>query len=173
MFKKIILIITLLFCVSFAQSSEYIKGLHGLAPVADAFAGTIYSDVVNMKYVDEYVFWVYKGVGTTGTSTLTIEACDDTAATNTTAIAFKYQSNTAADTFSVETAATTAGFTTTAGSNHIYKIYVKKNDIIASGYTFVRLKAVEVANDPVLGGIFITATKLQFDMPVQIRSFLY
>ncbi len=175
MLQKLILIMTLLFCVSFSQNSEYQVGVIGLAPVADAFASTVYSDIVNFKNVDEYVFWIYKGVSTgdSATATITIEACDDTGATNTTAIAFKYQTNTAADTFSVETSATTAGFTTTAGSSQLYKIYVPKSSVYASGYDFVRLKSVEVVNDPVVGAIFIVATKLRYDVPKQPRSFLY
>ena len=49
------------------------------------------------------------------------------------------------------TAAATTGFTTTAGSNQVYQIYVPGSELGAEGYGYVRLKMVEVANDPVVG----------------------
>ncbi len=52
------------------------------------------------------------------------------------------------------TAATTAGFTTTAGSSELYLVEVKSADL-PDGKNWVHLKAVEVANDPVLGGILV------------------
>lgn len=127
--------------------------VQGLAPVADAFSGTVYSDVFNMKNYKGCTFIVYKGVGTTGTSTITVSACDDTTPSNRTAIPFRYRANTTSDTWGAVTAATTTGFTTSAGSNHIYEIIVDADELGDTGYGYVELKLVEVANDPVLGGI--------------------
>ena len=126
---------------------------HGLAPVADAFSGTVYSDVFNMKNYRGCSFYVYKGVGATGTSTITVSACDNTTPSNRTAIPFRYRANTTSDTWGAVTAATVTGFTTTAGSNHIYEIIVDADELGDTGYGYVELKLVEVANDPVLGGI--------------------
>ena len=81
----------------------------GLDPVADAFAGTKYTDVVDFKNHNIVEFYIYKGVGTTGTSTVTVEACDDTTPSNTTAVTFRYQAITSGDTHGALTAATTAG----------------------------------------------------------------
>lgn len=140
----------------------------GLAPVADAFSGTVYSDVVNMKNFHQAKFIVWKAVGTTGTSTLTVEACDDASASNVSAIAFRYQKQSSSDdTFGALTAATSSGFATTAGSNQIYLIYVDAADMAASGYQYLRLKAVEVANDPVLGGILIELSGARNKQPIQ------
>ena len=125
----------------------------GLPPVADAFSGTVYSDVFNMKNYKGCTFIVYKGVGVTGTSTITVSACDDAVPSNRTAIPFKYRANTSSDTWGAVTQATAAGFTTTAGSNHIYEIIVDGDELGDTGYGYVELKAVEVVNDPVLGGI--------------------
>lgn len=136
-----------------SQNAMYIKGLD---PVADAFEGTVYTDIINMKNFNDLQFVVYKGVGTTGTSTLTVEACDDTSASNTTAIVFKYKRccNTA-DVQGALTAATTSGFTTTAGSSEIYVISVSAEDVASTGYGYVRLKAVQSVDAAVLGGILV------------------
>ena len=122
----------------------------GLDPVADAFASTVYSDIIEVAG-QGIGFIIYKGVGTTGTSTITVEACDDISASNSTAVVFWYKRVGTTD--SGWTAATTAGFTTTAGSSDLYHIAVPADQIGETGYAYARLKAVEVANDPVLGGI--------------------
>ncbi|MCB0201364.1 MAG: hypothetical protein KDI03_14955 [Anaerolineae bacterium] len=122
----------------------------GLDPVADAFSGTVYSDIIEVMG-EGICFLVYKGVGTTGTSTLTVEACDDVSASNSTAVVFWYKRVGTTD--SGWTAATTSGFATTAGSSDMYLIAAPKDVFASTGYKYARLKAVEVANDPVLGGI--------------------
>jgi hypothetical protein len=128
--------------------------VNALSPVADAFNGTVYSDIINMKNFGHITFVVHKGVGTTGTSTFTVEASDDVSGSNVTAIPFRYR-EIPADT-NIPTAltdATTAGFTSTAGSNRLVVIEVDASELGDTGYGFVRLKAVESANDPVLAGI--------------------
>lgn len=135
-----------------AQKVHFVKGLD---PVADAFSGTVYSDIVNMKAYSGVTFIIYKGVGTTGTSTITVEASDDTSGSNVTAIPFRYKAITSGDTEGALTAATTSGFTTTAGSSQLYLIEVDAEELGDTGYGYCRLKAVESANDPVLGGILI------------------
>jgi hypothetical protein len=125
----------------------------GLSPLADRFAGTVVSDVINMKNFGKCRFFVVGGVGPTGTSTFTIEACDDTVPTNTSAVPFYYRQQSANDVQGALTAATASGFTCTAGADRNITIEVDQEALIASGYGYVRLKAVEVADDPVLGAI--------------------
>lgn len=127
--------------------------VNSLPPVADAFDGTKRSDVHNMENYHGCTFLIYKGVGTTGTSTITVNACDNTTPSNRTAIPFRYRACTSSDTWGAVQTATTAGFTTTAGSNHLYEIIVDADELGKTGYGFVELTATEVANDPVLGGI--------------------
>lgn len=134
---------------------ENLHAVKGLDAVADAFSGTVTSDIVNMNRYDKVVFIVHKGVGATGTSTITVEACDDVSATNTSALAFHYRAITSGDTEGALTAATTAGFATTAGSSQLYLIEVSREALSAIGYGYVRLKAVEVVDSAVLGGILI------------------
>ena len=123
-----------------------------LYPVADAFAGTVNTDIVEVQG-EGVLFVLTKGVGTTGTSTLTVDACDDVSASNTHALAYKYRISTTPDTWGAWTEATTSGFTTTAGSNQVYQIWAAAEEFAHIGYAYARLTAVEVANDPVLGGV--------------------
>jgi hypothetical protein len=136
------------------EHAHYVKGID---PVADAFSGTVYSDIVSMRAYEKCEFIVYGGVatGSTGTSVLTVEACDDVSASNVSAIAFWYREVVTGDTEGTLTKATTAGFTATAGSSKIAILEISQEDLAASGYGFVRLKAVESVNDPVVGCVLI------------------
>ena len=139
-----------------------------LYPVADAFSGTVTSDVVEVQG-EGVLFEITKGVGATGTSTITVLSCDDTTPTTTEAVAFMYRASTTPDTWSDWTQATTAGFTTTAGSNQMYQIYVDGQILAANNYAYAQLKAVEVVDSPVLGGInaYIENTRYQ-EQPVSL-----
>lgn len=139
--------------------TKHMEALHvvkGLDAIADAFAGTATSDIVNMRDYAEVAFLVHKAVGATGTSTITIEASSDNAATAVVAVPFHYRriGNTN-DTHNAWTAAAAAGFVTTAGSSEIYLCVVSAEDLAATGYSWARLKAVESVDSPVLGGIII------------------
>ncbi len=96
--------------------------LPALYPVADAFAGTVATDIFEVPGLGA-AFDIIKGVGTTGTSVITVYASDDNSASNTTLVPFLYRASTTPDTWGDWTAATTAGFTTTAGSNQMYQIW--------------------------------------------------
>lgn len=132
---------------------QILKFAKGLDPVADAFDSTQYSDVFNMKNYKKIRFVIYKGVGTTGTSTITVEACDDTTPSNTSAVEFMYQAITSGDTPGAIAYATTSGFTTTAGSSQLYIVSVDAAALNSSGYGYVRLKMVESVNSPVVGAV--------------------
>ncbi|KKL87401.1 hypothetical protein LCGC14_1935090 [marine sediment metagenome] len=141
------------------NSLELLKCAPSLDPVADAFAGTVNSDVHNMAQFDEAMFIIYWGVGATGTTVITVEACDDVTPTNQTAIVFWYREIQTGDTDGAWTKAAVAGFTTTAGSQSIIQIMVKAADVAAAsvnstvGNPYVRLNCVEGVNSPILGGI--------------------
>jgi hypothetical protein len=135
--------------------TQYGHWVKGLDPVADAFAGTVRSDVVRGGNHRSVTFLIYKGVGATGTSTITVEANDDVTPSNSTAIPFKYRACTTGDTWGALTDATTTGFATTAGSSQLYEIIVDTDELGDTGYRYLSLKAVEVVDSPVLGGILI------------------
>lgn len=149
--------------------AHYVKGLD---PVADAFDGTKYSDIIYMGKHQYAEFIIYCGVGATGTSTITLEASSDNAGSVVTAIPFKYQEILTDDTHGHVTTATTAGFTTTAGSSKIIVVFADANDMGATGKAWLRLKAVESVNSPVLGGIMIrlTGAKWQKEQQTTVLS---
>lgn len=126
----------------------------GKDPVADAFSGTVYSDVVSLAAYSVARFIVHKGVGATGTSTITLEACDNANGDNPVAIPFYYQLYTGADDLpGAVTAAPAAGFTTPVGSSHLYVMEGDAQSL--GGKAWIRMKAVEVVDSPVLAGILI------------------
>lgn len=131
---------------------EELHLVKGIDPVADALAGTVNSDIFKVDGAGAF-FIIYKGAGATGTSVITVEACDDVTPSNSTAVAFLYRACTSGDTWGDVTAATSAGFTLTAGASQLYMIQVPAANVGAEGYGYVRLHAVESANDPVLGGV--------------------
>src|SRR4051812_36804306 len=92
----------------------------GIDPIADAFDSTQYTDIFNVKNLERFAFVIHAGVGATGTSTITLEACDDVAGSNVTAIPFYWREITSGDTEAAAPALkTTAGVATTAGSSKI------------------------------------------------------
>ncbi|MCP4536253.1 MAG: hypothetical protein GY832_03830 [Chloroflexi bacterium] len=133
----------------------------GIQPVADFMDGTVTTDVVEC-HAEGVLFVIGKGVGATGTSTITALACDDFTPTTTSAVAFMYRASTTPDTWGDWTQATSAGFTTTAGSNQRYEIYVDGSKLAEVGYPSAQLKAVEVFNNPVLGFIDIYLVNPRF-----------
>ena len=135
---------------------EELKLAKGLDPVADAFAGTKNSDVIAMRDHGRVMFVVVIGVGATGTSTITVESCDDVVPTTQTAIAFWSREILSGDTDSAKVRQAAAGFVNTAGSSKLIAIEVEAKDLVA-GDGFVRLHMVESVDSPVLGGILVVA----------------
>jgi len=135
----------------------------GLVPVADAFAGTVSSDVVSFARHERVRFLVFWGVGATGTVTLTVEACDNVTPSTTSAVPFRYRRLSAAGQApGAITAVAATGILTTAGSDQIYECEVAAEAMLASGYGFVRLKSIESVNSPLLGGILIEMLDAKF-----------
>jgi hypothetical protein len=125
-----------------------------LYPVADAWAGTVTTDIVNCESALGLLFQMTKGVGATGTTTVTFQACDTVAPGTATACAGYARASTTPDTWGAWTAVTAAaGYATTAGSNQIYQFFLPAANIGALGFTYGRLSMVELVNNPVLGGI--------------------
>jgi len=134
---------------------ERLHFIKGLDPVADGLSGTVYSDIINMKDLEQIVFVVFGGVATggTGASTFTVEASDDASGSNVTAIPFYSREIATGDAEGAITARATTGYVGTAGSSKITLIEVREDALAASGYGYIRLKAVESVNDPVVTAI--------------------
>jgi hypothetical protein len=134
---------------------EQLRFTQGLPPVADYDAGGVSSDIVNMEGYNKVLFVIHKGVGTTGTGVLTIEASDDVSASNTTAVPYRYVEVSGADVVGTLTEAAAAGFTLTVGSNIIVLAEVDAVELSKAGYGYVRCTLTESADDPVLAGILV------------------
>ena len=134
------------------QIVDKLHAIPVLYPVADAFSGAVTSDVVEVQG-EGVLFEIIKGVGATGTATITVLSADDTVPTTTTAVAFMYRVSTTPDTWGDWTQATTAGFTTTAGSNQVYQIWVDAQRLAANNYAYAQLVSTEVVDSPIVGAI--------------------
>jgi hypothetical protein len=132
---------------------EELRFAKGIDPIADAFAGTVNTDVYSMKEHGRVLFCIYTGVGASGTSTITVDACDDTTPSNTTAIAFWSAEMTSGDTMGSKTRRAAAGYVYTAGSSKMVFIEAEAKDL-PSDYGFVRCHLVESVNAAVLACIF-------------------
>ena len=137
---------------------QNVKFINALPPVADAYeSGPNSTDVINMENWKHCTFIVQEGVGTTGTSTITVESCDNVTPDTTTAIAFRYKVLTSGDTEGDTTAATTSGFGTTAGSDHLYMIEIDDSELSGTDQ-FVRLKHTELVDAAVVSGTLAILT---------------
>jgi len=148
---------------------DIVKFVKGIDPVADVFAGTVYSDVISMKEHKQCTFLIYKGVSTGGTDdgVITVQACDNVTPSNRTAIPFRYQKINSGDTPGAITAVAATGFSITAGSSQIIAVYVNASDLASTGYGYVQLKQVEVTNDPVVGAVVAILSEGKYEKEVQ------
>lgn len=120
----------------------------------DIFNGNLTTDIVSLANYGGAVFVIVKGAGATGTATVTIESCDDTSGSTTTAVAYNYAACTSGNTWGSITAATSSGFTTTAGANQTYAMEIRADELSGTD-KYVRMVATEVANDPVDGACLV------------------
>ncbi|WP_397570652.1 hypothetical protein [Schlesneria sp. T3-172] len=135
---------------------EHCHVVKGLDPVADFNAGTAgVTQAVALKLWHRVLFVIHKGVGTTGTSTITVEGCTSAAGAGATAVPFRYRATPTGDSAGAIQTATASGFATTAGSSQLYEIEVDADALISGGFKYVRLQCTEVVDSPVLGGILI------------------
>jgi hypothetical protein len=136
--------------------SEVCHFVNGLPPVADAFATTGESDIVNLAKYGAVTFIIATGVTTTANGTVQVLAGNSVAgATN--AIAFKYRAVLAPATTNVPSAltdATSAGFSMTASKpNSMYIIEITAQALAYAGYSCVKVLVTEVTNDPQIATI--------------------
>ena len=129
-----------------------VHAVPGLAPAANVFAGTVATDIIKMPG-EGILFTLIKGVGAAGTTVVTAVACDDVTPTSTHAVVFKYRISTTPDVWGDWTEAALTGFTTTAGSNQLYQIWVAAEELAHIGYAYVKLQCVEAVANAVAGGI--------------------
>lgn len=120
----------------------------GLRPDADALAGTAATDIFEVSGEGAFaILWVGAIDGATS-QTITAVACDDTSASSTSAVAFRYKYSTTFDTWSAWAEATTAGITTSATADNIYLLFVPAAELASTGYKYIKFQSVEGANQP-------------------------
>lgn len=150
---------------------QYIHPIHCatsaiVAANEDVFNGDPATDVISMAKYDKVLFLIVLNAGATGTATITVESCDDTTPTTSTAIAFNYWVCTTPDVWGDMTAATTAGFATTAGANNMYAIEVEASALSGTD-SFVRMQCTELVDSPVDGAILAIAGNPRFAQEVK------
>jgi hypothetical protein len=133
-----------------------------LPPKADAFAGTVTTSPIDLSNYNHVTFVIATGLGDTGTSNITVEACSDEVATLTSPIEFRYKEALTGDDFSDYILADTSGFTLAAGENKTYVIEVDSQALAKLEYKFIRIKAVEVVDAPVEGSIVAILTGARY-----------
>ena len=144
---------------------ENIHWIGGLAPNADAFDGTVYTDV--FKVLGEgAVFLVWYGTNAvSGASVMTVNAADDVTPNNETAVAFMYRVSTTFDTWGAWTQATVAGITVGASADSMWEIYVPASEFASEGYAYCRAVFIESVNQTAdgmcLAGVVNPSYKVQ------------
>jgi hypothetical protein len=143
-------------------SVHYVRGM---PYSADLFNGTVYSDVVSAKGHHQITFIINQELGSTGTATITVQACDDVVPTTRSAVPFHVQKYLAAsDVPAAVVSYASTGFVTTAEATAaIYVIMVDAAELAASGYGYVQMKAIEVVNDPVAGSVVIALDRPRYN----------
>lgn len=122
------------------------------AAYEDLFNGSPSTDIVNLGKYDKALWIVQKAAGATGTAVLTVESCDTVVPGTATAVAFNYWTCTTGDTWSDMQTATSAGFTTTAGTNQAYAIEINSSELYSTN-KYARLTLTDSDSDPVDGTV--------------------
>jgi len=147
---------------SFVNANEdFLDGVTG--------AGLAYTDVLSMENYESVMFIIVKNAGATGTSTITVESCDTAVPATATAIAFHYKACTSGNTWGAVTAATTAGFATTAGADQCYLIEVNSSELSGTD-SFVRMKATDLVNAACDGAILCILGNPRYAKDVQLDA---
>ncbi|MBT3274195.1 MAG: hypothetical protein HN368_13640 [Spirochaetales bacterium] len=110
-----------------------------IAPV-DTAAVAVNTDVVNLENYHNVQFIIPLGVVTGDTIAATVEECDDTTPSNSTAIAFYYRLSSAVgtDSMGARAVATTAGVTVAATDDNKVLIIDVASDELTDGFPYVR-----------------------------------
>ena len=132
-----------------------------VADNSDFMASNPASDVITLDEYRECTWFLIVNSGGTGYAAITVESCNNTTPSTTTAIAFKYRKIQDPDTHGAWTAATTSGFSTTAESDCIYEIRVTA-DGLSSTDKYVRLQITETDDTAQNGAAFALLTQPRY-----------
>jgi hypothetical protein len=137
----------------FLHFTDQVAVAVGLAPSADVFSGTVSSDVFSLENFSKAVLLINKAAGATGTSLITIQACDDLAGNNPVPIPFNVTLQDAdGQNRGARTEVAATGFTTAAAANKVYAIELQA-DHLPEGKPCFFLKGVEQVDSPIVGDV--------------------
>ena len=145
--------------------------VNALPPVADVFATSSDSDIIDAGMGDGVLFVIYSGaVSGAAVNTVTVEASSTITATAVTTVPFVYRACVATDVWGAWTAAAVAGFSANNPvANSMWQIYVDSAEIAEAGYRYVRLSTDETGNFTVLGGVLAMVINPRYaPMPVTV-----
>ena len=144
----------------------------------DMWDATITSDVANLKEWEGALFIITKMAGATGTATITIESCDDAAASTSTAVAYWYRYSVTPDIFTAWARAESTGETITAGADDVWEFAISSSELYKGtaaapvNDNYVRIVCTEVADDPVDGSVvtMLYGAKHAHEIPVTVLT---
>lgn len=153
--------------------SETHKIVNLVSPAADYNASLVNSPYVSMKNHNLLTVLVAHKGGTTGKSTITLNAASTSGGSGAVAIPFTYRRKTtgASDVYSAIAAATAAGIDTVPAEDTIIECFVKSSDL-PDGKPYVNLTLTEVVNDPVSGSAIAILGQARYksQSPVSVLS---
>ena len=125
-----------------------------IAANEDIFNGSPATDIVNLDEWRKCIFVLQKGAGAVGTATLTVESCDDTDATTTTAVAFRARTNKTGltDTWTAWADVAATGLAITAGADEMYEVLIQ-SDGLSTTDKYARVQLTETEGTAVDGAI--------------------
>lgn len=141
---------------------DYVHFYPALAPISDAYAGGVTTDVFNMENYHAGAFIIHQGaIEDTGISNLvTLLACDDTTPSNTSTMQFRRHTYTAStDLWGAIASVAAAGYNFNSNNtvaNGIHIVEFTAEEVFSdggNGYTYVQLSIAETANKTVGAGI--------------------
>lgn len=165
------------------SKKDFLWGKHivqGIVPAADRFAGGVSSDIVSLKDYGRVTFLIITGAieDACVSNVVTVDACDDTTPSNTTAVSFYHRSlewSTSADTWGALTAATSSGYNLTdnhavANAVHLVTVTSDMVEAEAAGYEFVRLTIAETANKTITAAVLAILDEARYPQATPLTA---
>jgi hypothetical protein len=162
---------------------DFLWGKHvvqGIVPVADAFAGGVSSDVVSLKDYNRVTWLIITGaIEDTGVSNIvTVDACDDTTPTNTTAMPFYHRTlswSTTVDTWGALTLAAAAGYNLTdnasvANAVHLVTVTGDMVGSAAPGFEYARLTIAETVNKTITAAVLVILDEARYPQAIPLTA---
>lgn len=154
--------------------------VQGIVPAADRFAGGVSSDIVSLKDYRRATFIIATGaIEDSGISNVvTVDACDDTTPSNTTAVPFYHRSlrwSTTVDGWGALTFASASGYNLTsnhavANAVHIVTVTADLVEANAAGKPFVRLTVAETANKTIVAWVGVILDEPRYPQATPVTA---